>query len=351
MSKQVKITQEIILKQCLGIDVSKDKLDVCFSKMLANQVVKIQGTHSFSNTPAGWKALSTWVKRFYKTVEIPLGVVVEATGVYHEGAAYYLKNAGFSVSIVLPNKSKYFAKSLNVKSKNDQVDAQVLARMGLERNLAVWKGASETMLTLKRLSREREALLAQKTVVGNQLHAHLHQYNPNAQTTKRRKQLIAFLAKQVKIVEKQMLTVLETDLELKAKVENVCTIKGIRILTAITIIAETNGFDLIENKNQLVSYAGYDVVERQSGTSLLGKTRISKKGNSHIRKALFFPAMSAAMHDPKMKNLYERIEEKNPKVKMIGAVAVQRKLLVLVYTIYKTDEPFDSNYAGKKAAA
>ena len=349
-SKKEAITKPII-KHCLGIDVSKAKLDACFSKMDNCQSINIAGTRQFANSPQGWKALVQWCKRFDKNSEIPFVVVMEATGVYHEGLAYHLNELGMSICVVLPNKSKNYAKSLNIKTKNDLVDAQTLARMGLERKLDEWRPPSDTLLKLKRLTRERNALMEQKTVVGNQLHAHCCEYQADKQTIKRRQQLIAYLDKQIKAVEQQIRQVLEKDPELKGKVENVCTIKGISTLSAVCVIAETNGFELIENKNQLVSYAGYDVVERQSGSSVNGKTRISKKGNSHIRKALFFPALTAIRYEPKMRNLYERILEKNPKVKMIGAVAVQRKLLILIYTLFKTNQPFQSNYEEKRAAA
>ena len=342
---QTNIKKEEAAKQCLGIDVSKDKLDACISQVDTRQVIKVQGTRQFTNTPEGWKSLAQWTKRFYKNAAISFSVVIEATGVYHEKLAYHLKDSGFPVSIVLPNKSKNYAKSLNVKTKNDQVDARILAQMGLERKLNIWKGPSATLRKLKQLTRERDALMSHKTMVSNQLHAHVHEYQADKQTIRRKQQLIAYLDKQVKAIDKQIREVLGQDADLSAKVENICTIKGVNTLTAISVIAETNGFDIIENKSQLVSYAGYDVVERQSGSSLLGKTKISKKGNAHIRKALFFPALSAIQHEPKMKNLYERILERNPKVKMIGAVAVQRKLLVLIYSIYKSNKPYDSNYA------
>lgn len=348
---QSKDKKETIVKQCLGIDVSKGTLDACFSKMDDSQTFKVQGTREFSNTTAGFKALADWAKRFHKDAEIPFTVVMEATGVYHEGLAYHLKDAGFTISVVLPNKSKNYAKSLNLKTKTDRADAQMLARMGLERKLEPWRGPSGTLLKLKKLTRERGALIEQKTVVSNQLHAHTFEYGVDKQTLKRRQQLIAYLEKQILAVEKQILAVLAADADLKAKVDNVCTIKGVRTLTAVTVIAEANGFDLIENKSQLVSYAGYDVVERQSGSSLLGKSRISKKGNSHIRKALFFPALTAIQHEPNMKALNARILEKNPKVKMIGAVAVQRKLLVLIYTLFKNNKPYDPNFAQTKMAA
>ncbi|MBK6931929.1 MAG: IS110 family transposase [Saprospirales bacterium] len=116
----------------------------------------------------------------------------------------------------------------------------------------------------------------------------------------------------------------------------------------MTIISETNGFELIENKAQLVSYAGYDVVERQSGSSIKGKTRISKKGNAHIRRALHYPALSAARYDPNLHALYQRVVERNPKAKMVALVAVQRKLLVLIYTLFKNNMEYDPNYAKNK---
>lgn len=67
-------------------------------------------------------------------------------------------------------------------------------------------------------------------------------------------------------------------------------------MSVVTVIAETNGFALIKNQRQLVSYAGYDVVENQSGKRA-GKTKISKKGNSHIRRILHMPALNAVRYE------------------------------------------------------
>ena len=96
-----------------------------------------------------------------------------------------------------------------------------------------------------------------------------------------------------------------------------------------TILAETNGFKLFTSRAQVVSYAGYDVVERQSGSSIKGKTRISKKGNSHIRRALHFPAITIVKHEPQFKQLYDRILERSH-IKMKSYTAVQRKILLLI---------------------
>lgn len=121
-------------------------------------------------------------------------------------------------------------------------------------------------------------------------------------------------------------------------------------MTATIILAETNGFELIKNKRQLTSYAGLDVKEKQSGTSVKGKPRISKKGNKSIRKAMYFPALSAIRHNQNYKEVYKHLVSKNG-IKMKGVVAVQRKLLELAYIIFKNDTIYDLEYEKKRESS
>ncbi|HEX8576799.1 MAG TPA: transposase, partial [Flavobacterium sp.] len=154
---------------------------------------------------------------------------------------------------------------------------------------------------------------------------------------RQQKDTIKLFNKQLKELEKLMQDLINSDDAVKQKVANICKIKGIGLLTAATILAETNGFALFKNYKQLVSYAGFDVVERESGTST-GKTKISKKGNGHIRRALFMPAFAAVKHKEKPAlDLYNRTIEKHG-IKMKSYVAVQKKLLVLIYHIWKKNE-------------
>lgn len=338
-----KASKAVVVRQCLAADVSKDDLKVCFKEMDGAQDSRIRGQTTFKNSPAGWANVKKYAEK-YRKPEVPFLVVMEATGVYHEELAYFLREQGIPCSVVLPNKSKNYAKSLNVKTKNDKVDAQVLAQMGLDQKLALWQGLNPVMRKIKRLLREKDALQKYHLMLGNQSHARAHSHKPEALSQKRTATHQKLIEKQIREIEKQVLETLGTDAELKAKVDKVCTIKGVGVHTALSVIAEANGFELIANKAQLVSYAGYDVIENTSGTSVRGNTRISKKGNSHIRKALYFPALTAAQHDPKMKSLYQRITARNPKVKMIGLVAVQRKILVLIYTLFKNNTAFDPKY-------
>jgi transposase len=102
-------------------------------------------------------------------------------------------------------------------------------------------------------------------------------------------------------------------------------------------------FEHFNNIKQLTSFAGYDVVQRESGSSVKGKTKISKKGNSYIRKAMYFPAVVSCTHNPIMKNVYVRVIQNKPS-KMVGQVAIQRKLLSLIFTLWKNGTTFNPEY-------
>ena len=218
-----------------------------------------------------------------------------------------------------------------------------MAQMALERDLPIWSPPSDKMLTIKRFCRERLELLSEKTIISNRLHAKNYSHAPNPKSLERSKELIAFIEKQVAEIEKDVKTVVESDPDIKERLENVCTIGGIGFITAATIIGETNGFTLFENKAQLVSYAGFDVKEFESGETVKKEKRISKKGNGHIRKALYFPAISAVKCNEVFQNLFSRVLATTC-IKMKAYVAVQRKLLVLIYTLYKKNVAFEPKY-------
>ncbi|MEZ4932922.1 MAG: hypothetical protein R2788_12485 [Saprospiraceae bacterium] len=90
----------------------------------------------------------------------------------------------------------------------------------------------------------------------------------------------------------------------------------------------------------------YDVVENSSGSSIRGKTRISKKGTRTCGRAMHFRRSCCHQYIPEMKALYERVFDRT-KIKMKGAVAVQRKLLVLIYTLFKKGVAYDPDYHRK----
>lgn len=331
-----------ILKQSVGIDVSKDKFQACFSQRQLDKSFRVMSSHSYCCSDLGFSAFSAWVEK-YRKGDVELHFLMEATGVYYEKLAYYLRDRGYRVTVLLANKVKAFAKSLENRSKTDVIDAKTMAQMALERDLPQWTSPSAKMLCIKRLCRERMGLLSEKTSMSNRLHAQNYSYQPNENSLERSQQFLDFIDKQVKAIEKELRELIESDPDIKERFDKVCTIDGVSLITAATIIGETNGFTLFENKAQLVRYAGYDVKVFESGSSVKKDERISKQGNGHIRKALYFPSLGIVRKEGLFRNLYQRVVS-TTSIKMKAYVAVQRKLLVLIYTLYKKNVAFDPNY-------
>lgn len=331
-----------LLKFSVGTDISKDKFDACVSVIDDQQKVTIRASRTFKNNFKSFKDFLTWVNRHCKQ-DLPVYHVMEATGVYYEKLAIFLFNNQCLISVVLPGKSKYYLKSIGLKTKNDKIDAKGLSRMGAEQKLDQWEPFSKYAYSLRSLTRQNESLNNQKTVLINKLHSIENSgYSNNKIVVKQLKQFVKLIDKQLSEISKEIEATINKDIVIKEKVDRICKVKGLGLLTVATIIAETNGFVLFKNQRQLVSYSGYDTIENSSGKHT-GKTKISKKGNAHIRRILHMPSFTVTKYEPHFKLLYERIY-KRTKIKMKGYVAVQKKVLILIYTLWKNDSEYDPNY-------
>lgn len=335
-----------VVKQVVGIDVAQKELVVCLGKMYDDWSPELYAGKTFANTPKGFEALGIWVSKMTEP-EVTIRYVMEATGVYHEKLAYYLADQGYTLSVVLPNKISNYFRTLEVKTITDKTASQAIARFGLERNLDDWNRSKSIFKRLRQLTRERDQLVGERTIVKNQLHAEHTEAEPGDSSIVRMKKRIALLNKQELEVKQEIEKLVKKDEQVTNTVKTICTIPGVGLLTAVTVLAETNGFELIRNKRQLTSYAGLDVKEKQSGTSVKGKACISKKGNKYLRKAMHLPALSVIRHDDRYKAIFARLVSKHG-IKMKAAVAVQRKLLEMIYTLYKTNTTYDREYLNKK---
>ena len=331
-----------LLKYSVGIDMSSKDFHACVSVIDSGQRVTIKATHSFPNQKSGFAALRKWKQKNCRD-NLPVVFVIEATGIYHEQLAWFLHGQDEYVSVVLPNKAKKYLQSLGLKSKNDSIDSKGLSRMGAEQQLRRWQPLSKTIYELRLLTRHHEALNKLLTTINNQLHCTEYSQFSDKQIITQQKKLIRLIEKQIIETTQSIEAAIAKDEQLSERRKKICTIKGVGVLTFATVVAETNGFALIENGSQLVSYAGYDVVENQSG-SHTGKTKISKRGNSRIRRILHMPSLVAVQcNQSVLKNLYERVYAKS-KIKMKAYVAVQKKMLLLIYTLWKKNEAYNPLY-------
>ena len=326
-----------VLKFHVGIDISKSKFDAAVGLIDNKQNSKLITTHVFNNNNDGFFELIKWVNKNIKK-NIAVSFSMEATGVYYENLAYFLTENGFHVHVLVPSITKKYIQSIGVKSKTDKIDAKALMLLGLERNLKKWVAPNKYYCQLRILTRERESMIKERTQLFNQRHAITSGYNINEDTLQRINKRIEIINEFVKEVELDINKLIKQNPELNEKIKKVTTIPGVGILTVATVLSETLGFNLIQNAKQLTSYAGYDVVLRDSG-QIKSKGKISKKGNSRIRKAMHLPAITSRRSNSNYKAFYDKIYKKN-NIKMIGCVALQRKLLCLIYTLWKKNEEF-----------
>lgn len=319
--------------------MAKDNLVCCLSMIDQEQSIQVISQASFPNNVKGFEDLMRWTsEQGLDQANIPCWFVLEATGVYYENLAFFLFEHSLSLSVLLPIRANYFAKSLEVKTKTDKVDAQILAQIGLERKLEPWQAPSQFTLEIKQLCREYRTNKIKINRLKNRLHAKEHSYRPMTSILRRLKSEIRHAELASKEIEVEILDLIESDEYLAEGIYCMTSIPGISQITAACLVAETNGFALIRNSKQLVSYAGLDVVHSQSGNKQ-GKSRISKRGNAFIRLALYMPALCALKHNPLMKTFYQRVIEGKPS-KLVGVAAVSRKMLVLCYTLWKNREVF-----------
>lgn len=330
-----------LIKQSFGIDIAKNDFTVSISKLYDSGRISFSKSATFENNKQGFNQFLKWGKK-HSDLQIPSTYLMEATGIYYEPLAYHLHGINKSVSVLLPNKVKYYAKSLNIKSKTDSIDSRVIAQLGVERTHVAWTPPKPIYKELRELTRLYVDLKRERTVFKNRIESVSSGADPSGFILKTNGKLIKELDKQIEHCEKKISLTISKEPWLHKKIKKLETIKGMGFITIAIIVAETQGFALINSRKQLASYAGYDIVQRESGTSIKGKTRISKKGNARIRAALHFPALVSSRFNPYLKDDYKRIITNKPS-KMIGMTALQRKLLLLTYTLWKNDDVFRDN--------
>jgi len=315
----------------LGIDVAKDKLDV----VLLNEA---QQTHSgvFANNPQGFEQLQRWLS---KRLDGDVHACLEATGRYSQAVAEYLRQTGYTVSVVNPARIKAFAASRLSRQKTDQTDAKLIALFCQSQRPEAWTPPAAEQRALQAMVRHLHDLKAMRQQEHNRLTAGV-----SAEAVIHAlQQPIAFLDQQITDLERQIHDHLNQFPHLKQQRDLLDTIPGLGELTIATLLAEVPDILAFETAAQLAAYAGVTPRQFHSGTSVHRPTHISKCGNARLRAALYFPAMVALRHNPLVRALGERLKATGHSGKSI-VVAAMRKLLHLVYGVLKSGRPFDPNY-------
>ena len=221
------------------------------------------------------------------------------------------------------------------------MDAYTLGMLGcLDKRLKPWAPPSPIYRELRQMTRFVADINKVKTQLRNHLEALAHSEIAEKSIVKHYNKLINEIDKQLDSNQKAIREKIKQDPGLSERIDRITTINGVGFITVATVVAETNGFALITNRKQLTRYAGLDVPAHQSGP-VDPKRHISKQGNVHIRTALYFPAIVSTQCNPQMKDFYGRLCDRNTQSKMIGVTATMRKLLLLIYSLWKSGEKYD----------
>ena len=336
-----------IVKQTAGIDVAQKELVVTLGRIFDDFSIELFAHKVFKNSDSGFISLVEWTNKLTEN-ETDVRYVMEATGVYHQKFAYFLSENNYEVSIVLPNKISNYIRTLELKTITDKSCSQAIAQFGLERKLDLWCKPKTVYKELQQLTRERDQIVQERSIIKNQIHAENAEAQPNEKSVKRMQARIRFLNSQEKEIKEDINCLVKENADVKQVIDRITTIPGVGELTAVIVLAETNGFELIRNKSQLSSYAGLDVKEKQSGTSVKGKPRISKKGNRNLRKSMHLPALTVVKWDDNFRAIYARLVSKHG-IKMKALVAIQRKILELIYILFKNETIYDKDYINKNS--
>jgi len=315
----------------IGIDISKLTFDV-YSEQL--------GHAQFSNDKEGFKA-------FKKLLNKEDLVVMEATGCYHIQLANYLFGLDYKVSVVNPLVVKRFIQMKLQKVKTDKQDAMMIALFGVEQNPELWEPEPKFIEEGKLLTTLMQLYVKQQTQLKNKL--------DNLQSGGRTQGImissLKLQLKRIKVELKKLESSLEELLKEHAPeiLTNIRSIPGIGKKTAMLMMVTTNNFRDFTSAKQVTSYVGLAPVERSSGTSIRGRSYISKKGDPMLRHHLFMCSFTACQNNPQCRALYERIVGKG-KSKKLALIAVCNKLIKQAYGVCKNNLIYDENFRSRNAA-
>jgi len=315
-------------KSILGIDVSKKELVVV---LLVKDKKK---SSEFSNDSQGYQQLHKWIEARIGSSE--LLACAEATGHYSAGIARYLYASGYAVSVVNPYCIKAYANSKLARHKNDKVDAGIIAEYARVHTIELYKAIDPAMEQIRYLYRCMDDLKNMRIQVQNHLEG--KEYLPefvNAAWV----HMLEEIDKKIINIEEEISHRIKIVNGLEKKYKLLQTIPGISKTTALAILAELPAIESFKNARQLAAYIGITPKHRQSGTSLKGRSRISKIGSSKLRKALYFPAIVAKNHNPVIKLFCDNLKRKG-KHTMAIICAAMRKLIHIIYGVLKNQESF-----------
>ena len=319
------------MQNVIGIDVSKKKLDVCalFDGKTRKKIV--------DNSVSGFKSLRNWISQ--NNIKNPY-ICMESTGCYSEGVAEFFHKLGFKVSVVNPLQIKAFRNSKLIRQKTDSVDAKVIAEFCLQNDPSPWNPRSPEKKELHNINVRISAL---KTEVNRASNA-LENKNLSKVILKSIHDEIKFLKNQIALLEDEAQKIINSNQNLKEQFDRITKIKGVGEKLALAIIADMPDVSNFQKSGQFSAFAGVSPSHFQSGSSVRGKSHISRLGSKSIRKILYMSALVVKNHNPHFQKFVQKLQKKGKAPKVI-IVAIMRKLMCILFGMLKNSSNFDPKLA------
>jgi transposase len=312
----------------IGIDIAKLTFNACLLQTQGKPQKK-----EFPNTTEGFAKMKRWLTHL--APEATYHFCMEATGSYYEALALFLAEDNQRVSVVNPRRTHHAAIAQGEDNKTDPAEAGVLAAYCRQQNPPLWRRAAPEVRTLVALLRRLQTLKDTFTQEQNRR----GEPGVTAEVVVSLDKSIAFLKEQITDLEHQIESHIQGHPALKADRELLQSIPGVGALTAAWLMAELPEVRLLPSAQAAAAYAGLAPREYRSGTSVKRTTRLSKRGNAHLRRALFMPALTAMRCNPAVQALCARLRAKG-RSRMVALGAAMRKLLMLAYGVLKHRQPF-----------
>lgn len=316
-----------------GCDVSAGTLD------LARQLAGAPPQHArFDNDATGHAKLLKWLSQPGLRVRL----VMEASGVYGLDLALTLHEAAdVDVMVLNPRAAKDYRRAHMHRSKTDAIDAAVLCDYARRMPFQAWQPPEAEALELRQVARRIADLTTERAREKNRLHAAQASRTASSIVVNDIEVNLRHLTRRIDTLVALFEKLIAQSAALAAAFGHVTSVRGIASKSAVLLLGEL--FEAMPRDlsvREVVAYAGLDVRQHRSGRSVEQRPRISKEGSVHIRRALYMPALVATRWEPEVGAFYSKLLEKG-KPKMVGIVAVMRKLLHAIYGMLKHDADFD----------
>ena len=314
--------------QIYGVDISKGVFDV----------VNSTGEHfQFKNNVSGFKS-------FLKILIKEDLVVMEATGYYHYRLAQFLYEKGIKVSVVNPLSVKRFIQMKLSKIKTDKSDAKAICEYASTNEVPLYTARDKSQAEALQILRLIAIYTKQSTALKNKLHGEKVLGKPSKVVYHSLNRSLKVLQNEIKTLESRLTEIVKDDQQKQLTLLK--SIPGLGNKTAIMLLVLTNGFTSFEDASQLCCYAGITPTIRASGSSVRGKSRISKMGNPKLRNLLFMCSFTACKHNKACRDIYECKIAKG-KSKKLALIAVCNKLLKQAFAVATSGLSYDENYASR----